>query len=129
MTAGVGALAAVAALIAAIVLAVGGSGDAPANQVVMKGPQGATATATLTARPVGTAINVHLSGLDPEEYYWLWLTGDDEERRMGAGTFTGSRTPAEVELTAGIPLDKARRIWVTDKDDKIVLDARIPAPA
>jgi hypothetical protein len=129
ITAGVGALAAVAALIAAVVLAVGGSGDAPTNQVVMRGAEGATATATLTAQPVGTAINVHLSGLDPEKYYWLWLTGEDDDRKMGAGTFTGSRTPAEVELTAGIPLDKARRIWVTDKDDKIVLDARIPAPA
>jgi hypothetical protein len=129
MTAGVGALAAVAALIAAIVLAVGGSGDAPANEVVMKGPDGATATATLTQQSAGTAINVHLAGLDPEEYYWLWLTGEDDERRMGAGTFTGSRTPTEVDLTAGIPLDKARRIWVTDEDDKIVLDARIPAPA
>jgi hypothetical protein len=126
---GVGALATIAAAITAIVLAVGGSTGPPAHEIVMKGPQGLTATATLTDQPVGTAIDVKLSGLDPHEYYWLWLTGDDDEHRMGAGTFTGSREPSEVSMSAALPLEKARRIWVTDEDDEIVLDARIPAPA
>jgi hypothetical protein len=124
----VGALASLAAVITAIVLAVGGSTGAPGHEVVLKGAEGAAATATLSSKSVGTAIDVKLSGLDPHEYYWLWLTGEDE-RRMGAGTFTGSEGPSEVELTAALPLDKARRIWVTDEDDKVVLDARIPAPA
>jgi hypothetical protein len=127
---GVGVLATIAAVIAAIVLAVGGSDSSPGNRVVMKGPQGVTATATLTSQSVGTAIDVKLSGLDPHEYYWLWLTGDDSDaHRMGAGTFTGSEAPSDVRLTAALPLEKARRIWVTDENDKVVLDARIPAPA
>jgi hypothetical protein len=126
---GAGALATIAAVIAAVVLALGGSSGEPGNQIVMKGPRGLTATATLTEKEVGTAINVKLSGLDPHEYYWLWLTGEDDEHRMGAGTFTGSRTPSELRMTAALPLEKARRIWVTDEDDEIVLDARIPAPA
>lgn len=126
---GVGALAAVAAVVTAIVLAVGGSSGEPGNQIVMKGPRGLTATAMLTDKEVGTAIDVQLSGLDPHEYYWLWLTGENDEHRTGAGTFTGSREPSEVRMTAALPLEKARRIWVTDEDDQIVLDARIPAPA
>jgi hypothetical protein len=126
--AGVGALATIAAVITAIVLAVGGSTGEPEHQIVMKGPRGLSATATLTEQPVGTAIHVELAGLDPHEYYWLWLTGDDEHR-MGAGTFTGSREPSEVQMSAAMPLEKARRIWVTDEEDKVVLDAQIPAPA
>jgi hypothetical protein len=129
ISAGVGALAAIAAVITAIVLAVGGSSGEPGNEIVMQGPRGLTATATLTEQPVGTAIDVQLAGLDPHEYYWLWLTGEDDEHRMGAGTFSGSREPSEVRMTAALPLEKARRIWVTDEDDEIVLDARIPAPA
>jgi hypothetical protein len=31
-------------------------------------------------------------------------------------------------MTAAIPLDGARRIWVTDADDKVVLDELLPAP-
>jgi anti-sigma factor RsiW len=125
----VGALVAIAAVVTAIVLAVGGSTGSPAEEIVMKGPRGATATAMLSEQAVGTAIDVELSGLDPHEYYWLWLTGNDDDHRMSAGTFTGSLEPSEIRLSAALSLDKARRIWVTDEDDKIVLDARIPAPA
>jgi len=125
---GAGALASIAAVITAIVLALGGGAGTPANPVVLKGPNGAAAQATLTAQKAGTAIDVKVSGLDPHRYYWLWLTGDDEHR-LGAGTFTGSRDQSEIKLSAALPLDEARRIWVTDADDKIVLDAQIPAPA
>jgi hypothetical protein len=129
VAAGVGALAAIAAAVTVILVALGGGAGTPANQIVMKGPNGAVARATLTAQPVGTAIDVKVSGLDPHEYYWLWLTGEDDEHRMGAGTFTGSREPSEISMSAALPLEKARRIWVTDEDDEIVLDARIPAGA
>jgi len=94
----------------------------------MAGAPGAHATAVLRPRATGTAIDVKLSGLDPHRYYWLWLTGDDDHR-MGAGTFTGSLQPTEIRTTAAVPLDEARRIWVTDDDNEVVLNASIPAAA
>jgi hypothetical protein len=128
LAAGVGALATVAAAIVALVLVVGGSSQPPATSVAMAGAPGAHATARLRSQATGTAIDVKVAGLDPHRYYWLWLTGDDDHR-MAAGTFTGSSQPSDIRLTAAVPLDEARRIWVTDEDNKIVLDARIPAPA
>ena len=53
----------------------------------------------------------------------------DDDHRMAAGTFMGSPQPSDIRLMAAVPLDEARRIWVTDEDNKIVLDAQIPAPA
>ena len=94
----------------------------------MAGAPGAHATALLRSQEAGTAIDVKVSGLDPHRYYWLWLTGDDDHR-MAAGTFLGSPKPSDIRLMAAVPLDEARRIWVTDEDNKIVLDAQIPAPA
>jgi hypothetical protein len=128
IAAGVGALAAVAAVIVALVLVVGGSSAPPATSVAMAGVPGAHATAMLRSQAAGTAIDVKVTGLDPHRYYWLWLTGDDDHR-MAAGTFTGSLQPVDIRLMAAVPLDEARRIWVTDEDDKVVLDAPIPAPA
>jgi len=123
-----GALATVAAAIVALLLVVGGSSQPPGTSVPMAGAPGAHATARLRSQATGTAIDVKVSGLDPHRYYWLWLTGDDDHR-MAAGTFTGSSQPSDIRLMAAVPLDEARRIWVTDEENKIVLDARIPAPA
>ena len=129
VAAGVGALAAVAAVIVALILVVGGGNSAPpATSVAMAGVPGAHATARLRSQAAGTAIDVKVTGLDPHRYYWLWLTGDDDHR-MPAGTFTGSVQPADIRLMAAVPLDEARRIWITDEHDKVVLDAPIPAPA
>jgi len=125
---GVGSLAAIAAVIAAIVLAVGGGSTAPVTHVALQGAPGVHATATLTSQSVGTAIDMKVSGLDPRRYYWLWLT-DDEGHRMAAGSFTGSQQQSDIRLSAAVPLDEARRIWATDENDHVVLDKRIPASA
>ena len=79
---------------------------------------------TSRRRPAGTQVRLNATGLDDGDWYWLWLTGDDGER-VAAGTFRGTGDDVDVTLTAALPLDVARRIWVTDKDDEIVLDARI----
>jgi hypothetical protein len=129
LAAGVGALAAVAAAIVGLVLVVGGSSAAPVTSVAMAGAPGAHATALLRPAATGTAIDVKVTGLDPHRYYWLWLTGDDDHGRLAAGTFTGSLVPTDIHSMAAVPLDEARRIWVTDEDQKVVLDAPIPAPA
>jgi hypothetical protein len=115
-------------VIAGLVIVVGGPSSPPATSVPMAGAPGAHATALLRSEETGTAIDVKVSGLDPHRYYWLWLTGDDDHR-MAAGTFMGSPQPSDIRLMAAVPLDEARRIWVTDEDNKIVLDAQIPAPA
>jgi anti-sigma factor RsiW len=128
IAAGVGALAVAAAIVVGLLVATGTNTGPSGNRIAMTGPNGAKATAILRTQAVGTAIDVKVSGLDPHRYYWLWLTGDDEHR-MAAGTFTGSNDPSEIKLSAALPLNDARRIWVTDEDNQVVLDARIPASA
>jgi hypothetical protein len=66
-----------------------------------------------------------VEGLDPGDFYWLWVTGENGIR-IPAGTFRGSDRRMEMRLTAALPVSKARRIWVTDGDDRVVLDARVP---
>ena len=63
-------------------------------------------------------------GLDKGDWYWLWLTGDDGNR-VPAGSFRGTGGEVDVTLTSALPLDAARRIWVTNDSDKVVLDAKL----
>jgi hypothetical protein len=124
--ASVGAFVAAAAAVIALVLVVGNAGGGtPGRRVVLPGVNGATASATLVSKSVGTQINVKVAGLKPGHYYWMWLTGDDDHR-VGAGTFRGSQDATRLTFTAAIPLDKAERIWVTDEKDRVVLDAHVP---
>ena len=126
---GAGAFASVAAAVIAAVLVFGsGAGDGPAGtRVVLPGVGGAraTATATLRAKPAGTEVDMKVTGLHRGDYYWLWVT-DDGGRRLPAGTFQGSDQPINIRLTAAMPLSEARRIWVTDGKDRVVLDAPVP---
>ncbi|MGQ0826295.1 MAG: hypothetical protein ACT4OX_14900 [Actinomycetota bacterium] len=48
--------------------------------------------------------------------------------RVAAGTFRGARDEADVTLTVATSLADARRIWVTDARDDVVLDVRVSAP-
>jgi hypothetical protein len=81
---------------------------------------GVSADATLRSKAAGTEVALNVSGL-PKGYYWLWLSSADG-KRVGAGTFRGTDAATEVVATAALPLGKTDRIWVTDKDDKVVLD-------
>ena len=119
--------AAIAAAVVAFVLIV--PGNAPSgNRVVFAPHEGVSAAATLRSLPAGTEVAFHVSGLDRGDTYWLWLTGDDGNR-IAAGTFRGAGTRTDLVLTAAIPLGDARRIWVTDENDKVVLDQLLPPPA
>ena len=125
LAAGVSSFAAAAAAVIAIVLFVG-AGSSPGTHVVIRGVGRATASATLTSASAGTEIDMKVAGLKPGHYYWLWLTGQDE-KRMGAGTFKGTTGQSELKLMAAVPLSEADRIWVTDDNKNVVLDAHLPA--
>jgi len=123
----VAAAAAVAAALVALVVLVP-SHSSSGTHVEFASKSGVTATATLHPRAAGTEVAFHVAGLHEGEYYWLWLTGNDHDR-VGAGTFRGTAGPADLVMTAALPLDEANRIWVTDEQNQIVLDQRLPAPA
>ena len=122
------ALAAAAVLVVAVgvgALAVSRDDDAPSGtSVAFPATAEATGSARLTARDTGTEIALEADGLDAGDWYWLWLTDADGDR-VGAGTFQGTGGNIDVTLTAALGLEDARRIWVTDGDDKVVLDARL----
>jgi predicted anti-sigma-YlaC factor YlaD len=122
----------VLAVAAIVVVAVGfgavlvTKGDDPSSATTVEFPVSAEAsgTAALEAHAAGTQVHLNATGLDDGDWYWLWLTGADG-KRVAAGTFRGTGDDVEVTLTSALPLDAARRIWVTDKEDSVVLDARI----
>ena len=125
---GAGACAGVAAAVIAAILVLGGSGGSEGKRVALHGVgtgRSATAMATLHAKTAGTEVAMKVQGLDDGDYYWIWVTGENGDR-IPAGTFRGSGDPIEMRLTAALPLSKARRIWVTDGEDRVVLDARVP---
>ena len=118
------ALVTAAAAAIALVLTLGG-GSAPGTRVVLDSAVGAKASATLHAEALGTEVDMKVSGLAPNHYYWLWLTGDDGHR-IAAGTFSGTAKTADLHLMAAVPLSEARRIWVTDDKRQVVLDRQLP---
>jgi hypothetical protein len=121
------AAAAVIALVVALFLILPGGGSRD-TQIAFPEHNGVSAHASLRARDAGTEVAFHVQGLREGDYYWLWLTGDDGDR-VGAGTFQGTPNPTDLVMTAALPLHDARRIWVTDAHDRVVLDQRVPPPA
>lgn len=99
-------------------------GDADGGQRIELAGEEASGTAELVARSWGTAVALEVTGLDDGEVYWLWLTGEDG-KRVAAGTMTGTGGSVEAVLASAIPFEDARRIWMTDEDDAVVLDAMI----
>ena len=116
---------AAAAVIAAVIL-VGSLGSSSGTHVPLRGAGGASATATLHGEAYGTEIELTVAQLHPGHYYWLWLTGDDGHR-IPAGTFTGADDATKLKMLAALPLQEARRIWVTDDRRRVVLDGRLPS--
>ncbi len=99
------------------------------TRVVFPTTAGVSAAATLRSRSAGTEVAFHVAGLHDGEYYWLWVTGADGDR-IAAGTFRGTGPVAtDLVMTAALPLTDARRIWVTDAHDEVVLDQHLLAPA
>ena len=122
VVAAAGAALLAAAAIVAVVMFVPSSGSG--TKVVFPTENGVSANATLHARPAGTEVAFHVQGLHPGDYYWLWVTGDDGDR-IPAGTFQGGNGPVNVTMTAALPLQEARRVWVTDAQNNVVLDTHL----
>jgi hypothetical protein len=120
---GVGAAVLAAAVISLVLLLP--RSEAPSTSVVFPSSHGAGGHATLVAQKAGTRVALHASGLHDGDYYWLWVTGDDGDR-LAAGTFQGSHGSVDVTMHAALPLDEARRIWVTDAHNAVVLDTLLP---
>ena len=81
-------VAAIAAAIVAVVLLVPGSSPS-GTRVVFASKAGVSASATLRPHAVRYRGRVPRLGAADGEYYWLWLTGADEDR-IPAGTFRGT---------------------------------------
>jgi predicted anti-sigma-YlaC factor YlaD len=121
-----GALAVAAAVVVAVALGTGPRAeDTPALELA--GSDGVTGSAMLTDRPWGTEITLEVEGLDEGHTYWLWLTDDDGDRVV-AGSLTGTGDRAHAVLASALASEDARRIWMTDEADRVVLDARLPSP-
>jgi anti-sigma factor RsiW len=118
------ALAVAAALVGAFLFVP--SGGSPGKQIAFPANGGVAAHATLHAKPAGTQVQFHVRGLHDGDYYWLWLTAEDGDR-VAAGTFRGNPGGVDVTMTAAIPLDDTRRVWVTDADNHVVVDRWIDA--
>ena len=118
---GLAAAAVFAVILSIVAVTVDSSGDQTAQHVAFtKAPPGVAASADLTAADWGTQIQLQVDGLGGDgDVYWLWLSTDDGSR-IAAGTFSGDGT---MHMAAALPLDKAARVWVTDKSDAVVLDA------
>jgi hypothetical protein len=105
----------------------GGHGPTHTNVVFTSRDEG-SARATLTPRREGTEVALTVSGLHHGDWYWLWLTGADG-KRIPAGSFEGGAPSSHLRLIAALPLDRTRRIWMTDRANRVVFDARLPRPA
>ena len=107
-------------------------GNAPAGtQVVFASHAGVSADAPrcARARPAPRSRSTS-SGLHEGEYYWLWLTGDDGDRIAAGHVPRHRRRRRTSSMTAALPLADARRIWVTDEHNQVVLDdTALPARA
>jgi hypothetical protein len=111
------------ALVVAGLFAVRSGSDGVQLQAFTTAAPGVDGRFGLDANEQGTAVRLTHEGLDPAEVYWLWLT-DDSGRRVSAGTFRGAVDgDHELVLQSALPLDDAVRVWVTDEQDTVVLDA------
>jgi predicted anti-sigma-YlaC factor YlaD len=113
----------IAATIVVVLALVIGSGSGQHGTVVAlhSSDRDVHATAVLYPETSGTRVQLRVDGLDDREWYWLWVTGADG-KRVAAGTFSASSERENVTMTAALSLPRAKRVWVTDDHNHLVLD-------
>ncbi len=97
----------------------------------------ATATAQVTARPLGTVIRLDTAGLPPAApgtYYEAWMR-TDADRVVSAGTFHMRGGDGLVYLWSGVNADDYPMLTVSIQDEgdvapsgRVVLQARLDEP-
>ena len=120
---------AIAAAIVGVVLLLERRRRPSGTRVFMPGvgaERAASATATLHGESAGTEVDVKVVG--PARRRLLLALGHRRRRPPDRGRHVpGQRRPRrEFRLMTAVPLSEARRIWVTDDQNEVVLDARLP---
>ena len=119
---GLAAAAVVAVILSIVALTLGSESGTTQYVAFDQVPAGVAASAELRPASWGTQIDLEVAGLAGDnDVYWLWLSSEDG-KRVAAGTFSGNGT---VHMAAALPLDETARVWVTDADDAVVLDAQL----
>ncbi len=88
---------------------------------------GVDASAVVAPEENGSIIELHVSGLDPDTTYSMWLTppGGGYAERVAAGTFRPDDDgTVEVRLRCPLPADEMGRAWATTSDGEITLDTK-----
>ncbi len=89
--------------------------------------EGVDASAVVAPEDNGSIIELHVSGLDPDTTYSMWLTppGGGYAERVAAGTFRPDDDgTVEVRLRCALPADEMGRAWATTSDGEITLDTK-----
>ena len=87
--------------------------------------RGVEAMAVVAPEESGSIMELHVSGLDPDTTYSMWLTppGGDWDDRVAAGTFQPDEDgEVEVRLRCALPAEEMGRAWATTSDGEIALD-------
>jgi anti-sigma-K factor RskA len=122
----VGVAAAVAVAFALAFTVGSRAGDEGTIVALTSSTPGVHAQAVLQKADEGTRVKLRVDGLDDGDWYWLWVTGADG-RRVGAGTFVATTDRQDLTMTAALSASRTRRVWVTDADDRVVLDGLVKA--
>ena len=88
---------------------------------------GVDASAVVAPEDNGSIIELHVSGLDPDTTYSMWLTppGGGYADRVAAGTFRPDDDgEVDVRLRCALPAEEMGRAWATTPDGEIALDTK-----
>lgn len=105
--------------------------EAPADSVlvVLSGRPSAQVlpggTATVQARPWGTAIDLAVSTSEPGVEYRVWLATADGSRTP-AGTFTGQGHPVTVSLASALATSQASTLGISTSSADPLLEVTLP---
>jgi len=116
---GVGLVAAAAATL----FWLSGASSSPIS-VSLHGPQGARATAVLSAERYGTEVSLLVAGQTPGAVYHVSM-----ESRSGAwwqaGSYHAIRGTEHVELACGVASNQVDQIWIENSSGEVVLQAAV----
>ena len=88
-----------------------------------------SAQANLSDDVNGTQVHFTGSGAVRDHKYTLWITSFDGRRLIAATFLGGPNGGFNLDGYAAVPYAQARRVWVTDDREHVVLDQSfVPEP-